>query len=322
MAGDGHAGDGEPPPDRTCRAVHALAAWTAVVAVPGLALSWTVSFWDAHDHLARATSGPAAVLTADAVTLFLATVLGATLALPLLVAVARLGQDGASTAGTVIGAVVGVAGPLGLAATIGMLLGLAPGRSALLLAVAGGGLLAAVAVIGYCVAVTRRRVPGTTAADGGRTGDDDRLPWTACCWNYWLVGALVIGAVGGGLVGAPLGGAVETWRGTPQAAFDYETTRTANGTRLTITHDGGDPVPADWFRVQGDLTAVPGANQTRTGPWNGSTTHIEQAFRPGPHVAPGDQVAVGVPEDCVVRVVYANRAGDTATLGKYTCERG
>jgi hypothetical protein len=318
MAGDDAPTTGDPP-ERTRRAVVALSAWTAVVAVPGFALSGTVAFWGAHDHLSRAGSGPAAVLASDTLTLFLTTVLGTAVVLPLLVAGTRLAQPDTSGAATAVGAVVGVAGPFGLAATMGLLLGLAPGRSTLLLAVTGGGLLAAVLAVGSGVEVTLRRLSGTTAADGGRPDAGDARPWLACCWNYWLVGALVLGAVGGGLVGAPLGGAVETWSGTPQASFDYETTETANGTRLTVTHDGGDEIPAAGLRLTGNLTAVPGANQTHAGPWNGSTTHIEQTFRPGPHVAPGDQVAVGVPEGCVVRVVWEGPAGDSVTLGKYTC---
>ena len=327
---------------RTRRAVLALTAWTAVVAVPGLALSGTVLFWDGHDHLDRAGSGPAAVLAGDALTLFLATVLGAALALPLLVAGARLRQDGASTAGTLLGIAAGLVAPTALVGVWAVFAGIAIAGAVFFSSLAAAGGLVLVGAAGFAIerhsggdrggddgrrsppadgdatASGRRRDGGREPGDGAAT---DGLPWGALCWNYWLVAALVVGAVGGGLVGIPLGGAVETWDGTPQAAFDYETTETANGTRLTVTHDGGDPIPADWLRVQGDLTAVPGADRTRAGPWNGSTTRIEQAFRPGPHVAPGDRITVGVPEDCVVRVVFENRAGDTTTLGKYTCER-
>jgi hypothetical protein len=343
MSGDATAGtattDGSDP-DRTRRAVLVLSAWTAVVAVPGLALSGTVAFWDAHDHLARAASGPGAVLAANAVTLFLALVAGAALLLPLVVVYRRAEQRGTSTAATLLGALAGLVAPLALAGFWGLLSGVTVAGAMFVAGVVAAGILVAVPLVGLAARGVARRLrsdsrddsdsrrawsldgtdgpPRPRRSDGGA---DDPLPWTACCWNYWLVGALVFGAVGGGLVGAPLGGAVETWSGTPQVSFDYETTETADGTRLTITHDGGDAIPADGLRVQGNLTAVPGANQTRAGPWNGSTTHIEQAFRPGQHVAPRDQVSVGVPEGCVVRVVYENRAGDTATLGKYDCER-
>lgn len=299
--------------NRTHRAVLTLAAWTAVAAVPGLTLSGTVAFWDAHDHLARPGSGPAAVLANDTLMLFLATVLGAAVALPLLVARARLQQDAGSTAATLLGIGAGMVAPVALVGVWALFAGITIAGPVFFSAVVTVGVLTLAGAAGFAIE--------HLAGGAGRRGTDagDTLPWLACCWNYWLVGALVVGAVGGSLVGAPLGGAVETWDGTPQAAFDYETTETANGTRLTVTHDGGDELPAAGLRLTGNLTAVPGANQTRAGPWNGSATHIEQAFRPGQHVAPGDQVAVGVPEDCVVRVVWEGPAGDSVTLGKYEC---
>jgi hypothetical protein len=105
----------------------------------------------------------------------------------------------------------------------------------------------------------------------------------------------------------------------PQAAFAFETTGTADGTRLTVTHDGGDRVRADRLRVEGDLAPVPGVDQSRSGPWNGTTSPAAD----GPVVEPGDPVTVGLAdaESCGVRVVF-RRGGDAATLGKYTCERG
>lgn len=311
MAGIDAPTDGDSP-DRTRRAVLALAAWTAVVAVPGLALAGTVSFWGAHDHLARGSSGPAAVLASDALTLFLTTVLGAAVALPLLVVRTRLRQSGRSTVATLLGTAAGLVAPVALVGVWALFAGITIAGAVFFASGAAVAVLTLGGVAGFVI-------EARAGSEGGRdAGSDDALPWLACCWNYWLAGALVVGAVGGGIVGAPLGGAVETWSGTPQAAFDYGTTETADGTRLTITHDGGDELPAAGLRVTGNLTAVPGANQTRAGPWNGSTTHIERAFRPGPHVAPGDTVAVGVPEDCVVRVVY-RRGGDAATLDKYDC---
>lgn len=314
MAGSDAAATGNPP-ERTRRAVVALSAWTGVVAVPGLALSSTVEFWGAHDHLARASSGPAAVLASDALTLFLVTVLGAVVVLPLLVVGTRLRQNGGSTVATLLGGAAGLVVPVALVGVWALFAGIAIAGAVFFSALAVVAVLALAGAAGFVIEARAGSEERRQEADAGGS-----LPWLACCWNYWLVVALVVGMVGGGLVGAPLVGAVETWSGTPQASLDYETTETADGTRLTVTHDGGDEIPAAGLRLTGNLTAVPGANQTRAGPWNGSTTRIEQTFRPGPHVAPGDAVAVGVPKDCVVRVVY-RRGGDTVTLGKYTCGR-
>jgi hypothetical protein len=132
------------------------------------------------------------------------------------------------------------------------------------------------------------------------------------------VAALAVLAFGvGTTVAVPFAGLSETGHGgVPQVMFAYESTETADGTLLTITHDGGDRVRADRLHVEGDLAAVSGADQTREGPWNGTTS----AAADGRVVEPGDTVTVGLAdaEDCVVRVVY-RRGADTATLGKYEC---
>jgi hypothetical protein len=134
----------------------------------------------------------------------------------------------------------------------------------------------------------------------------------------------------GTTLAAPLGAAAEgqgglveaRHGGVPQVSFAYGTTETADGTRLTVTHDGGDQVRAGNLHVEaraaGGLVAVPGANQTREGSWNGTTTRVTGGPHAGVSVAPGDSVAVGVRVDCVIRLVFREE-GDAATLGKYEC---
>lgn len=84
-------------------------------------------------------------------------------------------------------------------------------------------------------------------------------------------------------------------RVTPQASFtfDYE----SDGT-LTVTHDGGDRIPADQLRIIGD-----GVSRH----WGESGT-----------VTAGDSVTVQVPADATVRVIWSGPEGeDSATLAKW-----
>jgi hypothetical protein len=320
------------------RGAKLLTLQTAAATALAAPLGGVTQVWGGHDHLARATSDPAAVLAHDLVLVFLATVAATTLALPAAVAWARLPRPGTGRLVTFAGLALAVTLPAAAVLAWGFLF---PGARLVLLAVlVVAGLLGLLAVVGFVGTLAargsrylrhRRRSSRSRheawtrarRADGGSpalAADDAGPDWPALFWNHWLVAALVVGLVAGGVLGAPLGGAVETWSGgSPLAAFDYETTETADGTRLTVVHDGGDAIPADELRLQGGLTAVPGANQTRAGPWNGPTTHLGDGRQPGPHVAPGDAVAVGVPDDCTVRVVWENPAGASVTLGKYDC---
>jgi hypothetical protein len=126
-----------------------------------------------------------------------------------------------------------------------------------------------------------------------------------------VTGSLAAGGASGTLVETRDGGVPQT-----AFAFDYEPTGDDRGV-LTIRHDGGDDVAADRLVVQGEgIVDVAGANQTREGSWQGSTSGVE--WRDERVVAQGDAVAVGVERDCVVRVVYELQ-GNIATLGKYTC---
>jgi hypothetical protein len=149
----------------------------------------------------------------------------------------------------------------------------------------------------------------------GESGDG--RPFTLALGMAALV---AVAFVAGTTVAAPLAGLSETRDvnpgGPPLATFVFEATETADGTRLTITHDGGDRIGADRIHVEGDLAAVPGADQARAGSWNGTTSADDGARV----VEPDDAVTVGLAsaDDCVVRVVYRYRR-DAATLDRYDC---
>ena len=99
------------------------------------------------------------------------------------------------------------------------------------------------------------------------------------------------------------GPSIDTGGETPTApqvsfAVDYEATGDGVGL-LTVTHDGGEAVPADQLRVDGDGFAdVSGADQTRAGDWQG------RASGPDGAVVAGDSVVVGVESDYEVDLVW------------------
>lgn len=96
-------------------------------------------------------------------------------------------------------------------------------------------------------------------------------------------------------------------------AFDYEAVGDGRGV-LTITHRGGDVVDADDLLLRGSGFAdVPGANQTASGPWQGSVRESGSGV-----VAAHDSVAVGVEADCRLRLVYDG----LVAVGEYTCPGG
>lgn len=102
--------------------------------------------------------------------------------------------------------------------------------------------------------------------------------------------------------------------GDPQVDFETTYTDAGDGTGVvTVTHGGGDPVRADRLRVVSDeFVDVPGADQTSPGRWKGSVSGD------GGSVVAGDDVTVGVEDDCTVRVVYEYR--DTAnTIALVRC---
>lgn len=151
---------------------------------------------------------------------------------------------------------------------------------------------------------------------GGRL--DDSVPAEAAALGpllaVLLFATLIVGGMAGTAVDDPL---VRTFNGhAPQAAFEYAyDPADGGGAVLTVRHDGGASLPAQHVYVEtDDAAAVPGANQTESGVWQGATTAEDGEW----FVEEGDAVALGV-RDCEhVRVVW--RTDEVATtLGKYDC---
>ncbi|PSP94611.1 hypothetical protein BRC91_05110 [Halobacteriales archaeon QS_4_62_28] len=94
---------------------------------------------------------------------------------------------------------------------------------------------------------------------------------------------------------------------TPQASFTFEYDGEA-GT-VTITHGGGDPVPAGDLQIRGNGFAErESADQTAAGTWGGETSGEENA------VASGDSVVIGVTPSYQLLLLYSG--GDSGvTLG-------
>lgn len=129
-----------------------------------------------------------------------------------------------------------------------------------------------------------------------------------------LVAGLYAGAVAGNEVERDL---VESGRisiDVPQAAFDVTYTTTDDGRGVvTITHAGGESVPAAELDVRGmRFVEVEGVDQTHVGPWQGETSG------PDGQIVEGDSVTVGVEGDCRVRLVYVG--AEEQTLSDVTCE--
>ena len=94
----------------------------------------------------------------------------------------------------------------------------------------------------------------------------------------------------------------------PQVALDFAYDSEA-GT-VTITHSGGDAVPADRLELQGEGFADrDSADQTSTGQWAGEASGDENT------VVPGDSVVIGVTPTYRVLVLYTRQSGSGVTLG-------
>ena len=151
-----------------------------------------------------------------------------------------------------------------------------------------------------------------------RSPDDvDRRPPIAVFANLAFVVVFIAGVWLGTLAAGPAGALVEQEDGgVPQAAFEMSEFETDDGTVLVITHDGGDAVPAENLRIDGEgFDDVSSADRTEPGPWPAS----EATDRNGePVITTGDSVTVGVTDGCVISVVYV-RGGTRGILARDDC---
>ncbi|MFC6975665.1 type IV pilin N-terminal domain-containing protein [Halomicroarcula sp. GCM10025709] len=110
----------------------------------------------------------------------------------------------------------------------------------------------------------------------------------------------------------------QTQSATPQASFSFEYDESGiSGTSgegvLSVTHDGGDTIPADELYIRGsDYTTVsspPSGTMSSNGQFAGNVSVSE--------VSAGNGVEVAVQNSYEIRVVYESAEGDSsATLGQ------
>jgi len=94
----------------------------------------------------------------------------------------------------------------------------------------------------------------------------------------------------------------------PEIALDFEYDSDA-GT-VTITHQGGDSVPADRIEIRGNGFAErTSADQSGNGQWAGETSGGDST------VVAGDSVVVGVTPSYQLFVLYSSGSGNSVTLG-------
>lgn len=99
-----------------------------------------------------------------------------------------------------------------------------------------------------------------------------------------------------------------TGGGQPQVAlnFDYD----SDAGTVTVTHRGGDAVPADLLELRGNgFTDREGADQTSPGTWAGTASGEEGT------VVAGDSVVVGVTPAYQLLVLYTPEEGSGVALG-------
>lgn len=147
----------------------------------------------------------------------------------------------------------------------------------------------------------------------------DRTPPPAVFANIGVVLLLLGGMTVGAALAAPAGTLVETYDvGPPATNFEFSTERTDDGMLLVATHAGGDPVAADRLHVTGSGFAdVPAADQTEPGVWRGDASG-DAPRGDGRAVVEGDSVALGVTDDCEVRLTY-HYGGSRTTVAKHDC---
>lgn len=82
-----------------------------------------------------------------------------------------------------------------------------------------------------------------------------------------------------------LGDQVQQTSPTSQFTFDYDSTEI----NLTVTHDGGDGIPAEELSVSGDINTSGDTDLT-----NGQTWDKASAYGIGSSVTAGDSVEIGI----------------------------
>ncbi|QCD65798.1 MULTISPECIES: type IV pilin N-terminal domain-containing protein [Halomicrobium] len=94
----------------------------------------------------------------------------------------------------------------------------------------------------------------------------------------------------------------------PQVALDFD--YDADAGTVTVTHNGGDSVPATRLELRGDGFAErDSADQSESGLWNGETSGDDET------VVAGDSVVVGVTPTYRLFVLYSPESGRGVTLG-------
>jgi len=287
----------------------AAAQALAVGLLTGLVDAWTyraTPLVRSHDYLDPARSGTAALVGAryvEWVAVPLALVLY--LLLPFAVAVVVSRRDDRPLLLSLAWAVAAVlVVPLALLSTV------------LLITAAGDGRLVwpivAVVVGVSAVLVAMHRVALARSPD-----DVDRRPPLAVFANIAFIVLFVAGLWLGIMAAGPAGALVEREDGgVPQVAFETAAYETDDGTVLVITHDGGDAVPAEYVRIDGEgFDDVSGVDRPEPGSWPAS----EATDRDGEAVVTaGDSVTVGVADGCDIRVIYV-RGSTHGTLDRHDC---
>ncbi|MFY4811287.1 type IV pilin [Haloarcula sp. AONF1] len=101
---------------------------------------------------------------------------------------------------------------------------------------------------------------------------------------------------------------------TPQASFswDYEQDNPSDTTgNVTITHDGGDSIPAQELYVRGDFDD---SANTTAGPWG---SYANATVSGDSKVTAGQTIDPGVGNAYELRVIYETQEGDnSATLAE------
>lgn len=137
-----------------------------------------------------------------------------------------------------------------------------------------------------------------------------------------VVGCLAVGFVGvQPFAGTIADSQTERVGGYGESAADFGATveRVGEGTAVvTFTYVDGPPLAAESVRVKADdFASVPGVDQQGPGPWHG-TVSGERHRLGGRSIVPGDEVTVGVTDDCSIGLFY-ELAGADSILAAYSC---